>query len=173
MEAMMTMAVEPKSRMELRLLAHKIRKSLSLDPDIPFPAVEVLEILQYFVPDAYFEVVPVYEMPSHIHAYTDILNNRILIREDIYDGACKGNGRDRMTIVHEFAHFIMLCFCGFKLSRRFCTKVEAYRDPEWQAKCLAGELMVDSRVITGMDAKSIAERFGVSEEAARMQLKTI
>ena len=166
-------AVEPKSRLELRELAHKIRKALGLEPDKPFPAVQILELLQFFTPDAYFEVVPKDEMPQSIHADTDIVHKVIRIREDVYDGACSGNGRDRMTIVHEFCHFMMLCVCGFKLTRVFCNEIEKYRDPEWQAKCFAGELMMDSRAIQGMDPSSIAITFGVSEEAASLQLKKI
>ncbi|MBR1937848.1 MAG: ImmA/IrrE family metallo-endopeptidase [Spirochaetales bacterium] len=173
MEIKQTIVVEPKSRMDLRALAHKIRTFLGLAPDMPFPAVEVLEVLHYFIPEAYFEILPAEEMQPQIHADTDITNRVIQIREDVYEGACKGNGRDRMTIVHEFAHFIMLCYLGFKLSRAFGNTVETYRDPEWQAKCLAGELMMDSRVIAGMDVYTVSEKYGVSEDAARMQLSRV
>lgn len=173
MEFYQPIHVEPKSRLELRALAHSIRSFLNIEPDDYFPAVEVLEVLQFFVPDAYFEIVPVSDLPQNTHAYTNISKKSIVIREDVYDGACKGNGRDRMTIVHEFAHFFMLCFFGFKLTRSFGQSIKAYCDPEWQAKCLAGELMMDSRAIAGMDASTVVEKYGVSEDAAIMQLSKI
>lgn len=174
MIANQTIGVEAKSRLELRLLAHKIREVLGLEPSKPFPAVNVLEILPIFVPEAYFEVVPIEDMPINVHADTDVINKVIRIREDVYEGACKGNGRDRMTITHEFAHLIMICFYGFKLSRSFCSaKMITYCDPEWQAKCLAGELMMDSRAIINMPSRAIADKFGVSIDAAKLQLKKV
>lgn len=165
--------VEPKSRMDLRNLAVAIRKALKLEHCLYFPAVEVLEILHYFDADAHFEVVPFDELGPNTHADTDIVNKVIRIREDVYERACKGNGRDRMTVVHEIAHFMMICICGFKLSRSFNVPVETCRDPEWQAKCLAGELMMDYRLIKGMTATEVADACGVSLDAAEYQLSKI
>ena len=168
-----TFAVEPKSRSDLRNLASTIRKVLSLENCLFFPAVEVLELLQYFDEDAHFEVVPFEELGPNIHADTDIVNKVIRIREDVYERACDGSGRDRMTIVHEFAHFMMICIYGFKLSRSFSFPIDPCRDPEWQAKCLAGELMMDFSLIKGMSAYEVAEACGVSLDAAEYQLSKI
>lgn len=75
-----------------------------------------------------------------------------------------------MTITHEFAHFITLIFLGFELARTFeC--VEIYEDPEWQAKCLAGELMMPASKIKKMSIKEIQEHYHVTEEAAKIQKK--
>lgn len=79
-----------------------------------------------------------------------------------------------MTIAHEFAHFITLCVCGFRLARSFDdVPIPTYCDPEWQAKCLAGELMVDSDLVKGMSAIEISVACGVSLPAAKMQLSKI
>lgn len=79
-----------------------------------------------------------------------------------------------MTLAHEFAHFITLCVCGFKLARSFGNvDVPPYRDPEWQAKCLAGELMIDSDLVKGMSAIEISRKCGVSCDAAKLQLSKI
>ena len=102
------------------------------------------------------------------------MSKTIKIRGDIYDGACNGNGRDRMTIAHEFAHFIMLCICGFELARTFDGKEPPiYCNPEWQAKCLAGELMIDSSLVKNMTIYEIRDKCGVSYDAARIQYNKI
>lgn len=166
--------MESKSRMELRALAKKIRAVFGLEDTLYFPAVEVLEVIHKFDESAHFEVVGADELEEGEHAVTDIVNKTIKIREDVYDGACSGNGRDRMTIVHEFAHFITLCVFEFRLARRFDgAEIPAYQDPEWQAKCLAGELMIDSDLVKGMTVDEVVSKCGVSEDAARYQLSKI
>lgn len=83
-----------------------------------------------------------------------------------------GKGRDRMTIAHEFSHFMTLRFLGFKLSRTIGGgKLRAYENPEWQAKCLAGELLIPHDLVLGMSAAEVARKCGVSMAAATYQLK--
>lgn len=164
---------EAKSRKELRALAHSIRDCLGLKNETYFPITEVMEILHYFVKDSYYEIVPTTDLDKNVHAYTDIAEHKIVIREDVYDGACAWVGRDRMTLAHEFAHFLLLCFFGYKLFRSFGQKPLTYEDPEWQAKCLAGELMIDSRLITDMSIQKVEVNCGVSSDAVKFQLSKI
>lgn len=155
----------------MRRLAKKIREILNLKEKLYFPIVEVLEILHKFDKDAHFEVVGYDELEKNEHAVTDIITKTIKIRTDVYESACNGGGRDRMTIAHEFAHFITLCVCGFTLARSFSEEgVPAYSDPEWQAKCLAGELMIDSDLVKGMSCLEVSKSCGVSYDAAKFQL---
>ena len=144
---------------------------MNLTNELYFPIVEVLEMLHKFDEDAHFEVVEADELEENEHAVTDIITKTIKIRSDVYEGACNGVGRDRMTIAHEFAHFITLCVCGFRLARSFGdVDIPPYRDPEWQAKCLAGELMIDSDLVKGMSSSEVSEKCGVSFDAADFQL---
>lgn len=160
--------------MDLRRLAKQIREMLDLTNELYFPITEVLEMLHCFDKDAHFEIVEAGELEKNEHAVTDITSKTIKIREDVHDGACNGIGRDRMTIAHEFAHFITLCVCGFKLARSFGNDdIPTYRDPEWQAKCLAGELMIDSDLVKGMSVSEVSEKCGVSFDAARVQLNKL
>lgn len=163
--------VEPKSRKEIRVLAYILREKLGLQNALWIPVVELLDVLAETIDGFSYEVVPDSEMPDEIHAETDIVTGHITIKESVYERACNGEGRDRMTIAHEIGHFFMLYLYGFKLHRNYKNrKIEAPNDPEWQAKCFAGEFLIGSHLIEGMSTFEIAEECGVSYEAAKYQL---
>lgn len=166
--------VEPKSRRDLRLLARVVRIELRLDDQKYFPITELLDVLPEIFKDFSYEIVEDNELPIGTHADTDARTGNIRIKESVYDGACDGNGRDRMTIAHELGHFLTLHFLGFKLERNFSRKnVEAFRDPEWQAKCFAGELLVPAHLMKGCSVEEIMGQCGVSYDAALCQYKHI
>lgn len=99
-------------------------------------------------------------------------NNIISIREDVYEGAIAGVGRDRMTITHEISHYILMVICSVKFSKvSGCFSRKAYCDPEWQAKALAGEIMCPNNLIKNMSVNEIAVQCGVSKSAAEYNLR--
>ena len=164
--------VEAKSRTDLRNLARILRKHLHLDDVLYFPIVELLDVMTEILDDFNYEIVENNILPKKVHADTDIRTGHIRIKESVYEGACNGEGRDRMTIAHEIGHYFTLCFCGFRLERNFSGgKVITFRDPEWQAKCFAGELMVPAHLVKGMNEYEIADQCGISYDAACVQYK--
>lgn len=164
--------VEAKSRADLRSLACILRNQLHLDEVLYFPIVELLDVMTTLFDNFNYEIVEDTVLPKNIHADTDIQTGHIRIKKSVYDGACNGEGRDRMTIAHEIGHYFTLCFCGFRLERNFSgEKIPSFRDPEWQAKCFAGELMVPAHRVKGMTAYEIANQCGVSYDAACVQYK--
>ena len=87
---------------------------------------------------------------------------------------CEGSGRDRMTIMHEICHYITLCQLNFTLARSFeQDEIPVFCDPEWQAKCLAGEIMMPADKIYDMNPDEVSEKCGVSWPAAVFQLSKI
>lgn len=164
--------VEAKSRANLRSLARVLREHLHLDDVLYFPIVELLDVMTELFDDFNYEVVEDKVLSKKVHADTDIRTGHIRIKESVYEGACNGEGRDRMTIAHEIGHYFTLCFCGFRLERNFSGgKIPAFCDPEWQAKCFAGELMVPAHRVKGMNEYEIADQCGVSYDAACVQYK--
>lgn len=166
--------VEAKSRNQLRFLATVLRKYLGLENELYFPIVELLDVMCEIFSEFSYEIVPDSIFPSNVHADTDVINHHIRIKESVYNGAAEGNGRDRMTIAHEIGHYFTLCFCGFRFQRNFKKeKIPAYKSPEWQAKCFAGELLIDFNLVYNMQPYEIVTKCGVSYEAAYYQYNQI
>ncbi|GHU74107.1 hypothetical protein FACS1894188_01370 [Clostridia bacterium] len=170
----MTYVSQSLSRKQLRSTALYIRKCVGLENELYFPIVAFLELVMPKIYDKfYYEIVPVEEMPANKHAETDVVNHCIRIREDVYNGAVNGNGRDRMTIAHEIAHYILIVVCGVKFARIFGDSPITYQDPEWQAKALAGEILCPAHLIKDMDIYDVASGCEVSFQAAEYALKNI
>lgn len=163
--------VQGTSRNNLRKLARNIRKMFGLDNELYFPIVESLDVFSEVFRGFSYEIVEDSELPRGVHADTDVRTGHIRIKESIYERACDGAGRDRMTIAHEIGHYLTLCVCGFKLQRNYEPEKEipAYKNPEWQAKCFAGELMIPAHLVKGMNAVEISIKCGVSLDAANVQ----
>lgn len=158
----------PLSRRQLREIAAKVRKFA----EISGPYVDIVSLLELWLP----KVAPNFELviqPASVlgndHGRTYPSQGRIEIREDVYIRANQGNGRDRMTLAHELGH--LLLHDDVAHARSFQSHPPpAYRDPEWQAKCFAAELLIPLNHIGGCAGPAdIAKRFGVSMEAATYQ----
>ena len=47
---------------------------------------------------------------------------------------------------------------------------KAYEDPEWQANCFAGELLVPKRLVKNLSVEEIVEQCKVTQAMASIQL---
>ncbi len=174
---------EPLQRSQIRDLACQLREALGMNNTLHFPVAPFLEhIMPRTIDGFHYEIVDQDFFPpqkrGEKHAEIDIVNRIIRIREDVYLGAVDQNsrwhGRDRMTIMHEIAHFILLVICGVKFSRSFGAEtVPRYKNPEWQAKALAGEIMCPAHLITDLTVEEIISQCGVSKSAAIFNLNNI
>lgn len=160
--------VAPRSREDISRLAREIRRILGLHDVLNIDVLKLVEnILPQIWDDYCFDVCPAEEMGAN-HGLS--IDHTIKIREDIYDGAEAGEGRDRMTIIHEFGHLLMHSNAPKALARG---KVITYKDPEWQATAFAGEFLIPRHLVIGMNEHEIAFECGVSLPAARYQLSKI
>jgi len=165
---MINFIAEPVNLEQLRAIAKVVRSKMGYDDTLYFPVMKLLEFkMPLWFKGFHYEVKEVSYFPPDIHADIDIEEKVIRIREDVYYGACNGVGRDRMTIAHEISHYILLIVNGVKLFRSFTdAKPDAFRDPEWQAKALAGEILCGKHLIQEMPAYLIEQNCGISREAA-------
>ena len=117
-----------------------------------------------------FEIVPDNELPYSVQGDTDVANHYMRIKQCVYDGAFNENGRDRYSIMHEISHYLLMSVYGFGFQRNLtnCT-VKAYQDPEWQADCLAGELLIPYNLMKGKQPDTIMVECKVSQAAALTQ----
>lgn len=159
----------PLSRKDIRQMAHTMRGLLGIKQQA---YVDVINLLENVLPLLYenfsYEYVPDNEM--EVMGLTTPDNSKITIRESVYIGACRGNGRDRFTIMHEIAHFFLHKGLAVQLTRGNET-VKTFEDPEWQADAFAGEFLMDCDVVEGMSIEEISSRCGVSLSAAKCQHK--
>lgn len=165
---------EPLSRREIRNLAQDFRHKLGLDGvkyiDVLYLVENVFPVL---FPGYCFEVLSAEEM-GNCHGLTPIGSNKIQIREDVYDGAYLGRGRDRFTIIHEVWHYLSVQNHIVSFARIAPNEiVPPFRDPEWQADAFAGEFLMDSNIIRNMTVDEIVRECGVSRSAAQLQKRKI
>lgn len=164
----------PLSRNDIRSFVKYIKHLTHLEDVMYFPIVSFLEnVMPLLIPNFQLEIVPVIEMGNK-HGETYPRKNLIRIREDVYLRAVEGSGRDRLTIAHEIGHLLMHdedCVALCRLAPD--EKLKPFEDPEWQANAFGGELLASSYLIKGMTVRQIQEKFGVSADAANVQLKTL
>ena len=131
-----------------------------------------MEFLEYVLPrlDEEFSLVilPNNEMQD-CYGQSCREEHAIYLRENVYNGAIEGNGRDRFTVAHEIAHYLLHHQGSIRFARRQ-TDVPAYMNPEWQANVLAAELLMPYEGIHGMSIASVVKECKVSYQAASIQL---
>lgn len=162
---------EPMSRKTIRENAKMIRILDGSENELFFDIVHFLEVRLYQIdPTFNFRVMPVSQM-GECHGLTFPDRNEIQIREDVYQRACDGSGRDRMTMAHELGHLLYHEKQNISYARfDDASDVPTYRNPEWQAEAFGGELLMPYDLIKGKTANQIVKECKVSSRAAMCQL---
>lgn len=163
----------PLSRAQIRHFAKEVRNGLGWGREAYVDVGALLEFsLPKAIPGFVYDVRDHQDMGSN-HGLTNVNNKEIILRQDVYEGALDGVGRDRMTVIHELGH-LLLHGQDRILHRKAFGKPEAFRDPEWQAKAFAGEFLVSELFVNEFGSVAeVASGFGVSEEAATFQLRQL
>lgn len=163
--------VPPVSRRDLRSYAKRLREQLGVNTPY-FPIIPFLEALQSL--GIGYDIVDdnewIREFGSDKHAEYNLADHIIYIKQEIYDRAVNDKGRDRFTIAHEIAHALLLDGHSICVARRSPNSaLPIYKNPEWQADCLAGELLIPCHLCKGMSIAQIVDQCKVSYDSARMQ----
>lgn len=133
--------VPPLSKLHIRNFATSLRHHLGLDRRSDFPIIDVLEfVLPQLMEGFVMQVCSREEMGAN-HGLTYPNKAIIKLREDVYEGAVEGKGRDRFTASHEFGH--MLLHANVSMARSTGpVGHQIYEDSEWQADRFAAELLM-------------------------------
>jgi len=165
----------PISTRELEQVAVRVRELLGYTGIRRLPVAQIIEhaLPTWFGDDFEFRVGTRAEMGTN-HGHADPFRHELVLREDVYEGMITGVGRDRMTAIHEFSHLVL--HGHGRLYRRLApSRPPPFRCPEWQAKCLAGAIMVPASMIDcrTWGAHQIAQEFGISVPAAEYRVNQI
>jgi len=165
--------VPPKSEAEIFELARGVRQFLRIESDA-FPIAQFLELgMPQIFQGFSFEPWSMQEMGDN-HGLTIPSENKIVLREDVYDGMCRGVGRDRFTAAHEVGHYLMHRHVPIRFHRAGGARLKAYEDSEWQANRFAGALLMpEDRMKPCRSLVEVAGRFGVSMQAAEIHNKIL
>ena len=119
---------EPMSTKNILFLTNTLRKKFNLYDCTYFPIVEFIEtVLPEIDPKFSYLYVDKAEMPD-TYEYFDNDTKVMVIREDVYERALNGSGRDRFTLAHELGHYV-LHSSGVQLCRSDGGRVVTYGAP--------------------------------------------
>lgn len=159
------------SRARLGHFASAIRRGLGYSAPW-FPIDRFLERdLPTFHEDFSLEIEDVRIMGDR-HGVTYPSERRMVLRCDVYEGACRGYGRDRFTLAHELGHYLLHDLPGLERSAPVLRKsLKPFQDSEWQANTFAAELLMPVELLQNYSSiGEITFEFGVSRDAARVQV---
>lgn len=161
----------PISRKERRNFAMRIRRLVSMVDYYNFPIVEVFELFSN-IGIFNFEILSKVEMENKC-GETFPKERHINIREDIYEKACNGDPFSKTTLAHELYHLFFHDEETISLCRidGTSTAIKVYEDPEWQANCFAGELLVSKQLVENLTVEEVVKKCEVSKTMARYQLE--
>ncbi|UMM63078.1 ImmA/IrrE family metallo-endopeptidase [Aristophania vespae] len=171
--------VSPRSWSKIREEALRLRKCFALDLDKPFPVTKFLGILYDDLDLLQVEIIEKDKRTAAIEAFIPIDGSsppRMLIREDVYDKACNGEGRARFTIAHELGHLFLHVYDqeSYIMARtnQSVGNIPPYCDSELQANQFAAEILMPvGGIWIGDTEADLMERFGVSQLAASNRLR--
>ena len=162
----MQVSARPRSRKIIRKIAENVREQLGMKEMYRFPIVQVIELLAADENEDFdFEIIDNKEM-NNTYGKTNTVNNKMEIREDVYNGAVQGNPRDRFTLCHELGHWLLHQPKDVSFARG---EIPKYCDPEWQANTFAAELLIPGYLTKVMNIEEVTAKCGVSFRCAEIQ----
>lgn len=162
----MNVVAEPRSRANIRKMTKNLRELVGFEKCTRFPVVEFIEFILANPENGIdLEIMDPEEMQD-TYGTTNTGSNKMCIRSDVYEGAIKGDPRDRFTLCHEVGHYFLHQPGSISFARG---NVPRYQDPEWQANTFAGELLAPYDLVKNMNVEEIMEKCGMSRQAATIQ----
>ncbi len=164
----MNVSAEPLSKKNIRKIAMELRRMTGFDKEPYFPIVHFIEWIMANPENGMELEILTKEEMQDTYGTTNTGSNKMRIREDVYEGAVRGNPRDRFTLCHELGHYFLHQPENISYARG---DIPAYRNPEWQANVFAAELLAPYELVKNMSTNEIAEKCGMSHQAAHIKYK--
>lgn len=162
---------EPLSRKSIRNTAELIRRIDGSENSLFFDIVKFLEVTLPSIDSNFNFRVMTQEELGECHGITYPDRDEIQIRQDVYDRAVSGSGRDRLTMAHELGHLLFHERQNISYARmEDDSNIVTFRNPEWQADAFGGELLIPHNLIQGMSVEEVMEACKVSGNAALCQM---
>jgi transcriptional regulator with XRE-family HTH domain len=159
--------VPPMSTDAIRGFAEKVRSAFVENNQIQFPIMDVIEFRLGMIFDGFYIDIRDAESMGEDEGRVIGGTKGIALREDIYEGAWNGNGRDRFTACHELGHFLMHRTVTMARTREETDKI--FCDAEWQADTFAGTLLMSPRHLEKFtDPDNAADSCGMTVAAAKV-----
>ena len=96
---------------------------------------------------------------------------KITISQSCYEAAREGSRRPQFTLAHELGHLLLHSQRPASMARG---KVEAFRDPEWQADGFAGAFLAPAAAARRCRSlQELSVRFGISDQAALVRARIL
>lgn len=165
----MTQITKPLSRKQIRAVTSLFRKKMDLEEAEYIPIVDILEyVMPAMNKNFVFEIVNDDDLDAEARFFP--IENKIKIRESVYDAACDDDSRSRFTIAHEIGHAFLHNEDTVSFARNGIN-VPAFKDPEWQANTFAAELLAPPYIVGDMNIEEIVDKCKVSRQVAEIQKK--
>ena len=152
--------------------AQTLRNSFGLDDAIKFNVADFLElVLDQTLDEISLSIRSKTEM-GHTEGFTSVDGKNIILREDVYHRAQRGDSGARYTVAHEIGHAFLHANQLAATARTTNRKIKKSMSSESQADRFADCFLVPLHLIAPEDgADSIAEKFGVRKDCAKRRLK--
>ena len=160
---------DPQSREDFRKFAKAIRRKYGYENQFYFPIEKLFDQMALDFNFEY-EILDDEEFDDNVFAETELNENKIYFRNSLFENAMNGDGFGRMTLAHELEHILSFKLFGIRLYRKIIPNDKAYKDPEWHAKCFAGELLMDYEMTEGMTTLEVEVKCGVTSDAANYRV---
>lgn len=152
----------PLSVKDISLIASSTRKKYNVKSDDAFP---ILEYIDYLFGEGLLSIQLLDDNDPYLDKNTPAVyntkDNFIYIKESVLTEIEEGNYRSNFTLAHELFHYLQHQVLGFEFEEVEDRKT--YEDPEWQANCYAGELLLPTDYLN-MDDEYLSKHFMVSME---------
>lgn len=152
----------PLSVKDISLIASNTRKKYNIKPDDAFP---ILEYIDYLFGEGLLSIQLIDDndplLDKNTPAVYNAKDNFIYMKVSVLEEIECGNYRSNFTLAHELFHYLQHQVLGFEFGK--VDERKTYEDPEWQANCYAGELLLPTDYLD-KDDEYLAEHFQVSME---------